>query len=129
MKTLLLGLLFISQSNAFAAFNAFQCTTESGEIQFTKSWAYKDDLEERRVTVNRVDHYQIQNTTLAKRGAFGDIETFTFQRHVAGESYLCSLVISEDSPKAKTGTAILYRLNEDGMLNHVVERGMNCKVE
>ena len=47
MNTILLGLFLLTDTNAFAAFNLFQCTTKSGKTIFTKQWEFKDDLEEK----------------------------------------------------------------------------------
>lgn len=128
MKRLLFGLLIMSNTNAFAAFNVFQCTTSDGKIQFTKSAPYHNYIEEKNLITGYSSGYTFDDVW-PKKGLNGDIEAFTYRRNSGGEGYLCSLVISEDSPNGKEGTAVLYRINEGGLKNKIIERGMKCRIE
>lgn len=131
MKTLLVLTVTLLSANTFASFNVFQCTSKN--VKISKSQPYKENLEYQDLANGYpVEHLNIENQSPEKpgRNGKGDTQTFPFRLQTySGKFYLHSLVITENTPNAGVGTGILYRVNENGVVNTIIEKNMNCVME
>lgn len=126
-KLLLIAILALTNTSAFAGFEQFQCTSKTTKI--TRLKANRDLIVyENLITQHPAEQLNLDGEANVESEKAGSTGTFEFTRRIHFVDYKYELVITEKSDSEKTGTGVLSRSDTRGTDLKVVESDMECEL-